>query len=363
MKKWNIGWGTVSFCNMNCQFCYSKFKRATSVDLCLEDWINFIDNNFEYINTINYGTGENTLSNDWFTFIDYVRNKYPTIRQALTTNGHVSKVVNTDPRKKDIIIRCIDEMDVSLDFADEEKHNTFRGQPNAYQWALDTLEFCNKYGKAPTIVCLGSAANITRENLAGIFEIAQKYNSLVRMNLYRPTESIDDFSKQFILSPTDLINILYWISDNYKILSISDALFSNLLTDSYEQDPSGIDSIRILPNGDISPSTYLIKENFIVGNIKDKEILKDLSEKPILQSLIYEKIPSECSNCKYASLCKGGVYDRRYLWNQSLDNKDPYCIYTPGDTEYRKIHIEHTDFQSVHHGYLPTMFFAPKGEI
>lgn len=359
MKKWNIGWGTVSKCNMNCRFCYSKFRRETSEDLELNDWISFVDENHEFINTINYGTGENTLSEDWFSLINYVREKYPEIRQALTTNGYVSKACSLDERKKQIVVKSIDEMDISLDFCDPEKHNAFRGQAHAFQWAMDTLEFCKEHNITATIVCLGSAQNTDIENIQGIFSIAQKYDVKVRMNIYRPTEGINEFTSHFILPPEKLVELLYWVDKHYAILAISDALFSNLLTDNAEADPSGIDSLRILPNGDITPSTYLIHEEFVVGHIKDSNILQRLNDQKILQGIIHDLIPEECGGCKYKNSCKGGVYDRRYLWNGSLSRKDPYCLYTPGDSDFQKVKISQAKFESVHHGYLPTIFFAP----
>lgn len=189
--------------------------------------------------------------------------------------------------------------------------------------------------------------------------MGKEYNALVRINLYRPTEGINEFTKQFILSPEKLLNILYWIDRNHHILSISDALLSNLVTNSFEEDPSGIDSIRILPDGSITPSTYLIEKNFIVGNILEKEVMKRLTKEMPMRAIIFDCIPEECKHCKYVQLCKGGVYDRRYIWNKTLSKKDPYCIYTPGGEDFNKIEITDAKFNSVHHGYLPTMFFEP----
>ena len=97
MKKWNIGWGTVAACNMKCQFCYSKERRKQGQQLELSDWKKFIDQNHEKISTINYGTGENSINDDWFKLVYYIREKYPNIRQALTTNGFFSeKIKNTE---------------------------------------------------------------------------------------------------------------------------------------------------------------------------------------------------------------------------------------------------------------------------
>lgn len=359
-KKWNVGWGTVSSCNMRCAFCYSRKCRRPTNDLTIREWINFVDANWQNINSINYGTGENSLSDDWFIFLDYVREKYPHIRQAVTTNGYISEAVKYDHKKYDIVLRAIDEMDISLDYADKRKHNEFRGQPQAFDWALDALDFCKKHEKRPTIVCLASAVNTNFENLNGIFSIAKDYAALVRMNLYRPTEGIDKFSSKFILSPERLIDMLYWISEKHTVLSISDALLSNLLTDKNEYDPSGVDSIRILPNGDITPSTYLINKEFIVGNIKDGEILRSVNMSKAMKSIVKEVIPAECKGCFYENTCRGGVLDRRYLWNGTLKFKDPYCLYTPGKPAMKKIMVADVEFLSVHHGYLPTMFFAPK---
>lgn len=359
-KKWNIGWGLVSDCNMDCQFCYSRAKRNPKNDLVLEDWLNFIDTNHNYIGAINYGTGENTVSDDWYYLINYIRMNHPEIRQALTTNGYVSEVIKHDSNKLEIVNKSIDEIDVSLDFSDKEKHNEFRGQENAYNWAIETLSYCQKNKKYSTIVFLASKANMNTDNLSGIFEIAKKYNATIRVNLYRPTEGIDDFSRKFIVPPEELIAILRWIDKNHLILSISDALLSSLLTDSFEIDPSGCFSLRILPDGRITPSTYLIQDEFIVGTIKEKSVLYRLETDNSIDKIIYEQIPDECLGCRYVTYCKGGVYDRRYLWNRTLSIKDPYCLYVPGEPEWEKLSISNTSFTSVHHGYLPTMFFLPK---
>ena len=76
MKKYNVGWGITNSCNMNCRFCYSKETRYSTNDISIENWKKFIDENHEYIDSINYGTGENSLNNDFFDFILYVREKY-----------------------------------------------------------------------------------------------------------------------------------------------------------------------------------------------------------------------------------------------------------------------------------------------
>lgn len=360
--KWDIGWGPISACNMKCLFCYSKKRREVKKDdLCLRDWIGFIDDNNQYINSINYGTGENTLSKDWFSLIEHIRNNYPHIKQALTTNGHLSQAIK-DEHLLNIFIKAIDEVDVSLDFCDKIKHNKFRGQPNAYEWALETMKLCNQFNKRLTIVFLGSAYNTSLENIDGLFAIAAKNNSILRMNLFRPMDISNPELSRFILGYDEIVNILQHINSKYQILSLSDPFFSAIFSGPEKADPSGVKSLRILANGDISPSTYLINDSYIVGNITQKNVLQWLQSRTQLQEMTRAPLPESCHNCILASKCHGGVVDRRYLWFGDLSHRDPYCVspilsskQLPSPLVFSKSKVA-----SVHDDYLPTMFFSPQ---
>ena len=356
-NKWSIGWGPISACNMKCKFCYSRSNRELPSNLEYLDWIRFIDNNAEHIGSINYGTGENTMSPEWFKLIDYIRTNYPLIRQSLTTNGYLSVQVEKSNEYHEIALKCIDEVDVSLDFAEAEAHSSFRGQPNAYSWAINTLEFCYKYSIPATIVFLGTDTVLDINNLQGLFDIAKKNNAKLRMNVFRPTMGLENDSQKFTASYNALINAILWINREHKILALSDPLFCSILTDDediIEIDHSGIDSMRILHNGGITPSTYLISKEF-----QNNSILDDINLSKYEFSNI--PIPEDCKNCHLLKRCAGGVADRRYLWYKTFKERDPYCPFREGNyLPEEKIHIYGTgEVKSVHYGYLPTMFFEP----
>lgn len=360
MKKWKVGWGIEAKCNMKCAFCYSEKTRKSIGSLGYKDWVKFIDENHERVAEINYGTGENTLSYDWFEFIYYVRKNYPEIGQALTTNGYLSERIK-DARYKKIIEESIDEVDISLDFSDKNKHNEWRGQENAYDWALKTLEFLKDTDILSTIVFIGTNETFHKNNLDGLFEIAGNNKAKLRMNLYRPTNGIDEKSKRFISSFYNILEALYYINDNYKVLSICDPLFSSIITKgNLKSDPSGVNSIRILSDGSITPSTYLISEEFRRVNITMENALSLIEEDKLFNEFKLAPVPSSCSGCSYIEGCRGGVYDRRYLWYKSFKERDPYCPYRLGDNQsFREIAVTREEgFSSIHDGYLPTMFFS-----
>ncbi len=363
MKMYDVGWGAISACNMRCQFCYSKDVRSEvgGQDVGLKEWIAFVDSNHECIDSINYGTGENSISDDWFRLIDYVTTNYPTIKQAITTNGTLYKRMKDNPKYEELVNKCISEIDVSLDFCVPEKHNELRGLNNAYTNAVNMLDYCKDKDIEATLVFIGIEDVLKIDNLEGIFDIAGRCKAKLRTNIFRPTNIDHPGTERFIAKYDTILTTLKWINDNHKILYLGDPLFSNVLSKDKKNiaaDPSGDSSIRILSNGDITPSTYLINKEFRKYNIATPEVLKNLDFGDLGMNAT---IPDECVGCKYANECRGGVLDRRYLWYKTFNCRDPYCIYREGHKEPDfkvDINPDNVEVKSVHKDYLPTMFFA-----
>lgn len=356
MKKYNIGWGLTNSCNMNCKFCYSKETREKSDECTIKDWKRFVDENYKNIDSINYGTGENSILDDFFYFIDYVRKKYPHITQSVTSNGFISERIIRNKDFMDIFMNSMDEIDISLDFGREDKHCNFRGQKNAYKWALQTLKLLKNTNKKVTIVFVGFEDTMTKENIDSLFEIAKQYNALVRLNIYRPVSENKKINEKFILKYEKLDEMLRYIYIKYEIVSLSDALLGNVYTNENNiKENTGIGSIRILPNGSICPSTYLISDKYSMKyNIKEKNVLSKI----FYEEFENTEIPKECRNCKIKNKCKGGVFDRRILWYGTLKERDPYCPHRYGKKiPKNKFIIKKHGRVSVHDDYLPTLFF------
>ena len=357
-KKFTIGLGMTSLCNMNCSFCYSIQRRTECFHISLTDWIDFFDNNAKFISNINYGTGENTLFEEWYLLIDYINRIDYTIGQALTTNGTLSDVIIQDSKKKEIIDKCISDIDVSLDFGIAEMHNYFRGHSRAYEMAINTLKYCKETGKNTTIVLMGIDQTLEIKNLERVFDIAYKYDALVRINLYRNVNSNTD-----LLPPEFkiIIQALDWIDKHHEICSLSDPLFASCFTvDKISDDMSGKNSLRILPDGSIYPSTYLIDKKFSLGMIKDGIDLNNIIKNKVIDNII-DIIPEDCDGCEIVNRCKGGAIDRRILVYGTIKKKDPYCPVLHGELPLlRQYKLSAPPFNSIHDGYLPTLFFKAK---
>jgi len=356
--KWSVGAGFTSQCNMACPFCYSRAKRS-SAQQPLQVWKDFFSRYHDRIESVNYGTGENTLCGEWFELISFVRERFPGISQALTTNGHLAEAV-ADRGRGRAFHESIDEVDVSLDYADARRHDLQRGCPGAFRMALRTLELC--HDRKVTIVMVGLEETLALPNLEALFLLARRSGAYVRINLYRP-------ALHSSCSPPSygaVTRALDWIVTHHRVVSISDPLFASLygLGNGKSADPSGTRSLRILSDGSVTPCTYLVSPEWYAGSIDEEGILEKLPETRPFRALTAATLPAGCGECSLAGSCRGGAYDRRILFYGTLEARDPYCPrreprgIEPGPRSC----MVAGEGPSIHAGYLPTMIFKPGRE-
>lgn len=359
--KWKIGWGISNRCNMHCKFCYSKeVRKEANFEENIERGIQFIIENQENIDSINFGTGEPTIEPEFFECCDRIRRQAPHITIGLTTNGSLAKQVE-DPHKLEIFLRCIDDVDVSLDYGDRERQDESRSFPGAFDNAIASLKLCQKYRKNASVVNALHKYNCTTDNIDALMRIARLYDASLRINIYRPTVGFD-----FALSYEQLKEAYIHMVKKYEIESIADPLFASLIgAPNPDGDPVGRSSFRILPNGFITPSTYLVDEQWRVMRLDQVKDINSLSDMPGFKNITESALPEKCRGCRYENSCQGGVIDRRWLWYHDLSERDPYCPFENEDEEdwlsKTKAPIFSREKKSfVHDGYLPTLIFHPK---
>jgi len=352
-----IGWGITSRCNMTCGYCYSKETRSLCADVSLTECKAFIDDNYQHIAAINYGTGENTLIDHWFELVEYVRKKYSHIRMALTTNGYLAESVKND-EYAEIVRSSIDEVDVSLDFGNRKLQNSIRKCSQSYDWVMETLSFCRSCGIPVTIVVVGLEDTLHLDNMAEIFEIAEAFGAMVRLNIYRPVIECGYEPPKL----DTVIRFLDWVHEYHDICAISDPLFSAAFLGQKRVDPSGSCSFRVLPDGSICISTYLLTDAYRVGRITDPQALQRVAQTPLVLTTVNRTPPEECIECRLLNHCQGGAIDRRFLSYGTTSVRDPYCPKRWGfnDLPLRHYRLSGQDAVSIHDSYLPTMIFRPK---
>ena len=161
------------------------------------------------------------------------------------------------------------------------------------------------------------------------------------------------------------MDALRYILDHYAVVSLCDPLFGSVFgVPVQEGDSCGHTSLRILPDGSVTPSTYLITPEWRSVTLQKDLKLSEIASLPEFRRIIETPVPDACKGCPTVNTCCGGAVDRRILTYSSLGQRDPYCPFVHGDTLHQdqKVRLFTGASPSVHDGYLPTMIFSPEGE-
>lgn len=354
---WNVGWGLTRKCNLDCAHCYNASGKRGTDELDLEQMKKVVDKLYKNnVLSVNYGTGECGLISEFWEIIRYVNEKK--IVQGLTTNG---ASVTEDTINQ---LEVMNDMDVSIDFANSKKHNLFRGHPKSFQMAVNALKLLKEHSIPRAVVTCLTSQNCDEENLNGMLNITRKYDAEFRINFFRPTGR-GKVNNQFKLSTKQAHDAVKFLLENTIIRALPDPYLAGILNLKTQAQgcPCGKESFRITPNGTVVPCVYFTKE------ITNKGIL-DADFNDITNSEPFEAIrsfnPSGCEGCEHKAICRGGCASRAYLEYGTLNKGDAICYKLNGLKENPlggvSFDYENTskDSAKVHENYLCTMIMQPK---
>lgn len=308
----------------------------------------------ENITDINFGTGEFLVNPNALFVAKYVKKNYPKVSLGLTTNGY--SVVRM---KDDDLTDLFHDIDVSIDFLDKKRHNEFRQHPKAWEWAIESLEKCQRLGIEHSIVtCVTSLTK--DEDIRGLLEVARKHDACLRLNWFRPTGRGDE---KLCITALRYWQVIRLLAEQADFEGLSDPLLQSVIQEKQEYEPCGCGwtSARIQDDLSVTPCVFLKGKEWSAGSILDKSlegIRKDNKFKKIRN-----RLPKKCQECRYKS-CHGGCYSRAVLQNGSEDEVDAFCPFLSKQIESliddikQKIVIRESD--KVHHGYLCTLITKPK---
>ena len=354
-KSFNVGWGFTKACNLKCKHCYNSSGGGRGdEELDLESAKAVVDKMATNgVETINYGTGESGLVKEFWELVEYVNAKG--IIQGLTTNGW-----SVNDKTIGLIKQYMNDVDVSLDYANEKEHNEFRGSSNAWKWAINALDLLEKNEVEFSIVMCLTAKNCSKKNLDGLLALSKKYGCDLRINWFRPTGN-GKFNLDLKLSIDQVNETFKYIVERSSIKALPDPYFSAVLgINSREGCPCGKDSFRITPNGKVVPCVYFTKE---MENLK----LEDNDFSAVIHSKPFEEINNRdirfCDGCEYFSNCRGGCASRSFLEFGSMHKPDVFCFKYAGlkDNPFKDLKFDYSpEKMRVHENYLCTMIVRAK---
>lgn len=221
-------------------------------------------------------------------------------------------------------------------------HDLLTSSNKSYERVLKGLDLLKKYNVKFSIGFTFTRINNSIDDIANVIQIAQEHaveNLSVRC--FQAVGHGADHVTELSVSPQEVIKsyerIVDLVKERMKIYALGTFAFIKYHSPIPRHPLNkiraffcdvGIRKLDILPNGDVIPCILLWqtdRERFILGNV-EKDCLLELWEKSSILSLLRNnKGPTECKECKYIEICRGGCPVTARIKYRSWNRRDPNC--------------------------------------
>lgn len=272
--------------------------------------------------------GEPLLRKDIYEIARYASSK--DIWVVMGTNG----VLITDDVAEKMVECGVKGVGISIDSLDPEKHNQFRGGPDAWSHSVRALDVCREHDLE--VLIQTTVMDMNRHEIPEMIEFAQEKGAW-SLNIYflvqtgRGQEMND-------LSPEETEAILTELverQDDYRPMLVRAKCAPQFKQIAYEKGMGGLESggcmagteyCRITPGGDVTPCPYM---DVTAGNVLDDSFAQVWNTSPVLQDLRdLNRLKGKCGKCEFKELC-GGCRCRAYSAHDDYLQEDPACTYQP----------------------------------
>ena len=266
------------------------------------------------------------------------------LRMVLATNG---TLVDEDVARR-LVDSGIRRVSVSLDGADAQTHDSFRGLRGAFEAALRGIEFCKAAGMPVQVNTTVAKHNLSQ--LPAVLELALSMGACaLHLFLLVPTGCGKEIAGREMISPDQYEQVLSWLYDASKTASISlkatcaphyfRVMRQRAKAEGIEITPEthGLEAMTkgclagsavcfVSHKGDVYPCGYLPVS---AGSVLDTPLSRIWRESELFAALRDPSLlKGKCGGCEYARVC-GGCRARAYAETGDYLDEEPYCVYEP----------------------------------
>ena len=348
-----IVWNITKACNFKCIHCYENAGKKADDELTTDEIIEGIDKLSRLgVASIAFSGGEPTVHSGIIDLIKHASEDGMYVSMA--TNGFKTAKIE---RAKEFADAGLLFVQISLDGLNPETHDNFRGVPNSWNRAVQSIKNFLELG-----VFVEVSTTVTQENYDEIPRMIDFMRELgvewFMLYNFIPTGSGSEV-RDLDLTPkqrNELLKLIYEENGkgNMQILStapqfadvaVSMENDSNLvpthffnpeytnpamkeLADFVGGCGAGRFYMSVEPNGDMFPCVFFPHDDILkLGNIKDDD-LEDIwvNSELLLQLRDKDLLASHCGVCESRYIC-GGCRARAYTYNDGdYLGPDPGCL-------------------------------------
>jgi radical SAM protein with 4Fe4S-binding SPASM domain len=345
-----VVWDFTHKCNLSCKHCYSNSGVTRETELTTEEALEVVDQLADFgVIALAFSGGEPLSRKDFFEVASHAAKRG--LYVSVATNGTLLTKENVKKLKQ----AKINYVEVSIDGATAETHDSFRGVPSAFDKAVAGLKNCVE---ADLCACIATTA--TKSNLAempGILDLAEEIGAerFTYFNFIPTGRGKDHYDQD--LSPEEREKLMLYLLDRmskgYKVTILTtapqlarvalqcqgpgdEATMSMAhmqtvkvskkavpLADFIGGCGAGRPYCSLSPQGDVHPCVFL---PINVGNLKKKKFGDVWLNSELFNALRNrDNLKGACGKCDYKYIC-GGCRARANAYKNDIMASDVGCI-------------------------------------
>jgi len=311
--RYAVGIGLTNECDLSCAHCYRSQLQLDRLNL---SEVQKICQSIS-VGSVSLGVGENGLHPQYHEILAWLHQKG--IKIAVTSNGYSMEVLSDEE------LSWLHSAEFSIDLPTEAGQDLWRGAGN-WRKCWDGVARCQRLGVRVAVVAVMMSINYNK--LTALAQVAAEFGADFRFNIYQPVTG-----DKFNLSYEQLWEGLLAIFAHSEIVTVSEPLVNALLGLPHptQGSPCGKTSLRVLPNGLVSPCTYWPKVDRKLTDLYQQG--EAIFKAPSFENT--RQLPKACQGCTLQETCGGGCASRRAL-RGLIDQPDEYCPIARHDTAMRE---------------------------
>jgi len=324
-----VSWNLTRKCNLQCPHCYMEGGTAEERELTTDECLALIEEMTDLGTEMLILTGgEPLLRRDIYQIAQTASDAGMWV--VMGTNG-----VLVNEHVADKMVECgVKGVGISIDSIDPQKHNSFRGGPNAWEYSVRALDICKRKGLE--VLVQTTVMDFNRDEIPELMAFARELGAW-SFNLYFLVQT-GRGQKMNDLDPgvTDaMLREMVDHQDDYRPMLVRSKCAPQFKQIAYEMGRGGLESggcmagtqyCRITPSGDITPCPYM---TVVAGNVRDQSLAEIWTASPVLRDLRDRtKLQGRCGACEFNELC-GGCRCRAQAAFGDYLQEDPSCTYQP----------------------------------
>jgi radical SAM protein with 4Fe4S-binding SPASM domain len=342
-----VVWNITSSCNLRCRHCYASAGGPDYQEMSTTDAKICIDKLARWgVVVLAFSGGEPLVRRD---ILELARYSFDNgIYTAVATNG----VMLTREKCKDLRSAGVEYLQISLDGARPETHDTFRGVNGMFERTVQGIK--NAVAEGFFVNVATTVTNINLTEVPQIIDLCEDlgakwfmmYNfiptgrgRLIEANDLTPQEREDLLKYMWSRLKSSRVNVLSTAPQFARVALQTEGMSCNVIPTHFSNSevPGQLHSlsdfiggcgagrfyVAMNTNGDITPCVFfpLVVGNILKGDPKDLWInlkeFRELRNRKVLKA--------HCGVCEYRYVC-GGCRARAYGYFGDYNAPDPGCI-------------------------------------